>query len=212
MKSVALILARGGSKGIPNKNISMLGGQPLIAYTINAAKYSNVDEVWVSTDSSMITSVAKQYGAKVIHRPEEFARDDSPNEESLLHFSDVIGDFDVLVSIQPTSPLLSPEYINRGLDKIGEGYDSAFTAYREHWYPRWSLDVKPIDFKNGSRPRRQDRDEVYVENGAVYVTTKNALVTNKARVSGNIAVVEMPFGESLQIDTYDDMELLEKLV
>jgi len=212
MKSVALILARGGSKGILNKNIAVLKGQPLISYTINAAKHSNVDEVWVSTDSSAIKVIAKQHGAKVIHRPDEFARDDSPNEESLLHFSDVVGDFDVLVSIQPTSPLLSPDYINIGLDKIDEGYDSAFTAYKEHWYPRWSLDVKPIDFNNGSRPRRQDRDEVYVENGAVYVTTKNALVTNRARVSGNIAVVEMPLADSFQIDTYDDMELIERLI
>ena len=134
MKSVALILARGGSKGILNKNIAVLKGQPLISYTINAAKHSNVDEVWVSTDSSAIKVIAKQH------------------------------------------------------------------------------DVKPIDFNNGSRPRRQDRDEVYVENGAAYVTTKTALVTNRARVSGNIAVVEMPLADSFQIDTYDDMELIERFI
>ena len=211
MKSIALILARGGSKGIPNKNIQLLGGEPLIAYTINAAKYSDVDEVWVSTDSSNIKTIAKKFGAKVIERPEEFAKDNSPNEESLLHFCDNV-DFDILVSIQPTSPLLSPKYINESLERIKEGYDSAFTAYREHWYPRWTLDVQPIGFRNEKRPRRQDRNEVYVENGAAYTTTKKSLITNKTRVSGKIAVVEMPFADSVQIDTYDDMKFVERLL
>ena len=211
MKSIALILARGGSKGIPNKNIQLLGGEPLIAYTINAAKYSDVDEVWVSTDSSNIKTIAKKFGAKVIERPEEFAKDNSPNEESLLHFCDNV-DFDILVSIQPTSPLLSPKYINESLERIKEGYDSAFTVYREHWYPRWTLDVQPIGFRNEKRPRRQDRNEVYVENGAAYTTTKKSLITNKTRVSGKIAVVEMPFADSVQIDTYDDMKFVERLL
>jgi len=211
MKSIALILARGGSKGIPNKNIQLLGGEPLIAYTINAAKYSDVDEVWVSTDSSNIKTIAKKFGAKVIDRPEEFAKDNSPNEESLLHFCDNV-DFDILVSIQPTSPLLSPKYINESLERIKEGYDSSFTAYREHWYPRWTLDVQPIGFRNEKRPRRQDRNEVYVENGAAYTTTKKSLIANKTRVSGKIAVVEMPFADSVQIDTYDDMKFVERLL
>ena len=211
MKTIALILARGGSKGIPNKNIQLLGGEPLISYVINAAKYSDVDEVWVSTDSPTIKTVSKKFGAKVIDRPEKFSRDNSPNEESLLHFCDNI-DFDVLVSIQPTSPLLSPKYINESLERIKEGYDSAFTAYKEHWYPRWTIDVEPIGFRNEKRPRRQDRTEVYVENGAVYTTTKKSLIANKTRVSGKIAVVEMPFADSIQIDTYDDMKFVERLI
>jgi CMP-N,N'-diacetyllegionaminic acid synthase len=211
MKTVALILARGGSKGIPNKNIQLLNGEPLISYTINAAKYSDVDEVWVSTDSVNIKTLAKKFGAKVIDRPSEFAKDNSPNEQSLLHFAEN-EKFDVLVSIQPTSPLLSPKYINQGLEKIKDGYDSSFSAYREHWFPRWTLGVEPIGFKNESRPRRQDRNECYVENGAFYATTKTSLLTSKYRVSGKIAVVEMPFSDSIQIDTYEDLNLVERLL
>lgn len=211
MKTIALILARGGSKGIPNKNIQLLGGEPLISYSINAAKYSNVDEVWVSTDSSTIKTVSKKFGAKVIDRPSEYSLDKSPNEDALLHFADNI-EFDVLVSIQPTSPLICPKYINESLERIKEGYDSAFTAYKEHWYPRWTLEVQPIGFRNEKRPRRQDRNEVYVENGAAYTTTKKSLIENKTRVGGKIAVVEMPFADSIQIDTYDDMKFVERLI
>ena len=211
MKNVALILARGGSKGIPNKNIQMLGGEPLIYYTLNAAKYSDVDEVWVSTDSVNIKTLAKKFGAKVLDRPEEYAKDDSPNEQALLHFAENV-DFDILVSIQPTSPLLSPKYINESLQKIKDGYDSAFSAYREHWFPRWTLGVEPIGFQNKNRPMRQDRNDVYVENGAIYTTTKDNLIKSKSRVSGKIAVVEMPFSDSIQIDTHEDFNLVERLL
>ena len=211
MKTVALILARGGSKGIPNKNIQLLGGEPLIAYSINAAKYSDVDEVWVSTDSANIKTLAKKFGAKVIDRPSEYSKDESPNEDALLHFAENT-EFDILVSMQPTSPLISPKYINQSVEKIKEGFNSSFTAYKEHWYPRWTIDVEPIGFRNEKRPRRQDRNDVYVENGAVYTTTRKDLIKSKTRVSGKIAVVEMPFADSIQIDTYEDMKLVEKIL
>ena len=155
MKTIGLILARGGSKGIPNKNIQMLSGMPMIAYSINAAKYSNIDEVWVSTDSAHIRSVAKTYGAKVLDRPEELASDTSPSEDSLLHFADNV-DFDRLVFIQPTSPLLRPKFIDEGLEKMGK-YDSVFSVYKEHWLPRWDLSVCPLNFELHKRPRRQDK-------------------------------------------------------
>ena len=131
MKTVAVILARGGSKGVPNKNIKMLGGEPLIYYTINAAKWSDVDEVWVSTDSSVIKSLSKKFGARVLDRPVNISGDKSSSEEALLHFAENI-DFDKLVFIQPTSPLLTPEDINSGL-KLSEKHDSVLSAYREHW-------------------------------------------------------------------------------
>jgi len=105
MKTVALILARGGSKEIPKKNIQPLSGEPLISYAINSAKWSDVDEVWVSTDDKIIKSISEGLGVKVIDRPDEFATDESPSEDALLHFAENI-DFDVLVFIQPTSPLL----------------------------------------------------------------------------------------------------------
>ena len=105
MKILSVILARGGSKGIPSKNIVDLNGKPLISYTIEASLQSNVDETWVSTDSSEIASVSSDYGANVIDRPSEISTDTSQSEEALLHFT-YNHDFDIMVFIQPTSPLL----------------------------------------------------------------------------------------------------------
>jgi len=210
MKTVSLILARGGSKEVPQKNIQLLSGEPLISYTINAAKWSGVDEVWVSTDSSIIKGLSIQLGAKVIDRPSEFAKDDSPSEEALLHFAENV-DFDRLVFIQPTSPLITPQHIDNGLEKM-EKFDSVFSVYKEHWLPRWSLDLNPLNFDNNNRPRRQDRKGVYVENGAFYITTKELLLENKVRVSGNLGVVEMPYYESFQVDTWEDFNFMGRLL
>ena len=101
MKTVALIPARGGSKGVQNKNIRLLNDEPLIFYSITAAKYSNVDEVWVSTDSGAIKSASLSVGAKVIDRPKELAGDNSRSEDALLHFCES-EEFDRLVFIQAT--------------------------------------------------------------------------------------------------------------
>ena len=210
MKTIGLILARGGSKGIPNKNLQVINGTSLLEYSINAAKYSDIDEVWVSTDSTHIKSHALSLGAKVIDRPDRIARDESPSEHALIHFADEGPDFDRLVFIQPTSPLISPEYINKGLLLMNK-HDSVFSCYREHWLPRWSLEIEPLNFDNKRRPRRQDRTDVYVENGAFYITTKSLLLKNKTRVSGAIGVVEMSPYESFQIDTWDDLNFMEKL-
>jgi len=210
MKTVALILARGGSKGIPNKNIQMLGGMPLIVYSINAAKWSTVDDIWVSTDSSHIKTITKQHGASVLDRPPKLAHDKSPSEDALLHFAENV-DFDRLVFIQPTSPLITPQHIDNGLEKM-EKFDSVFSVYKEHWLPRWSLDLNPLNFDNNNRPRRQDRKGVYVENGAFYITTKELLLENKVRVSGNLGVVEMPYYESFQVDTWEDFNFMGRLL
>ena len=93
-----------------------------------------------------------------------------------------------------------------------KNYDSVFSVCREHWLPRWSMDVKPLNFNNEKRPRRQDRPDTYIENGAFYITTRDALLRSKARVSGRIGVVEMSPYESFQIDTWEDLNFVEKLI
>ena len=212
MKKVALILARGGSKGIPRKNIYPVDGKPLIYYTIKAALDSNVDEVWLSTDDKEIKEKAISFGAKVIDRPPELAQDFSKNEDAIFHFAKK-HDFDILVYIQPTSPLLESSDINKGLSKMLTGqYDSVFTAYREHWVPRWTLDVRPIGWETYARYHRQQVEEKYVENGAFYMTTREALYRSKLRYSGNMTVIEMPFSRSIQIDTLDEIRIIEALI
>ena len=211
MNIVSIILARGGSKGIPDKNIIDLNGRPLIYYSINAAQNAEISEVWVSTDSKKIAMVAKQYGAKILDRPKTLATDISSSEDALNHFSQNI-DFDIMVFIQPTSPLLYSDDIVKGLDLIKQGnYDSIFSVYKEHWIPRWDLNIKPINWSITNRPRRQDVDEKYVENGAFYITTKEQFLSTGIRYGGRIGVVEMPMQRSFQVDTYKDLDIIKKL-
>ena len=217
MKIVSVILARGGSKGIPKKNLSNINGKPLIYYTINTSLSAEIEETWVSTDCEEIAKTSIDLGANILKRPHNISTDTSPSEDTLLHFADNVN-FDILVFIQPTSPLLSPEYINKGLDMMND-YDSVFSAYTEHWYPKWTnqefptLDkCKPNNWDINNRPRRQDVEEQYVENGAFYITTKQDLLDSKLRYSGNIGIIEMPLWRSFQIDTLEDLNLIEKLI
>ena len=210
MKVVSLILARCGSKGIPNKNIIHVNGNPLLYYTTNASLNSDVNETWVSTDCEDIKNVALNLGCKVIDRPTQISGDNSKSDEALVHFAENI-DFDILVFIQPTSPLLKSSDINKALQKM-KNYDSVFSVTKEHWIPRWSETGEPIDWDINDRPMRQDVKETYIENGAFYVTTKKQLLNSQLRYGGNIGMIEMPLHRSFQIDTIDDLKLIGKLL
>ena len=217
MKIVSVILARGGSKGIPKKNIVDVGGFPLISYCILASIKSKVSETWVSTDDEEIAEESKMCGAQVLWRPKELATDTASSEDELLHFAENVS-FDILVFIQPTSPLLQYKDINSGLELLNE-YDSVFSAYKEHWYPRWTKEnilgaeiSMAEDWNINERPRRQDVKEKYVENGAFYITTKKDLLESGLRYSKNIGIFEMPFYRSLQVDTPEDLMVITDLL
>jgi CMP-N,N'-diacetyllegionaminic acid synthase len=210
MKIVSVILARGGSKGIPRKNLINLQGFPLISYTIKESIKSNVNETWVSTEDNEIKTISKKYGANVIDRPFKFSTDTSQSEEALIHFAQNI-ESDFIVFIQPTSPLLDSKYINKGLDMMKK-YDSVFSAYKEHWQPRWTKNNKPYKWDISKRPRRQDKEELFVENGAFYINSRNSILKNKLRYSGNIGIVEMPLYESFQVDELNDLTLINKIL
>jgi len=179
-------------------------------YYIIQQLHPNVQETWVSTDCPDIKRVAIDIGCKVIHRPVNISGDNSKSDAALVHFADNV-DFDILVFIQPTSPLITAHDINIGLEKMHE-YDSVFSVCKEHWVPRWTLNVKPFDWNINNRPMRQDIEEKYIENGAFYITTREQLLKTRLRYGGKLAVVEMPLYRSFQIDTPEDLLLLEKLV
>ena len=210
MKVVSVILARGGSKKIPNKNIIILNGKPLVSYAIGSSVNSRIDETWVSTDSVAIKKIALEYGANVLDRPSIISGDNAKSDEALLHFADCV-EFDVLVFIQPTSPLLLSSDINEGL-KLIKDYDSVFTVTREHWIPKWSITGKPIGWDIQNRPMRQDVQETFIENGAFYITTRKQLLHSKLRYGGKIGMFEMPISRSFQIDTPEDLDLVTKLL
>jgi N-acylneuraminate cytidylyltransferase len=213
MKIVSVILARGGSKGIPNKNIIDINGKPLISYSIEAAQnVLSIDEVWVSTDSDKIAKIAIEYGANIIQRPIDISGDRSKSEDALTHFANIVK-FDIMVFIQPTSPLLRSSDLELAIKKMNQKkLDSIFSVYREHWIPRWTLNNKPFEWDIANRPMRQDKSELFVENGAFYITTRNAFENSGLRYSGTIGTYEMSMERSFQIDTIEDVKLIKKLI
>ena len=212
MKIVSLIPARGGSKEIPNKNIINVNGKPLLSYSIDASLNSKVDETWVSSDSKEIGKVAEKYGARFITRDKELANDIIMPDATLVDFKYRV-DFDIMVFIQPTSPMIKSEYINQGIDKLlSENLHSVFSVTKEHWLPRWNEKVEPIDWSIDNRPRRQDKEASYIENGMFYITRKNILTQNKLRYGGKMGFIEIPLYDSFQVDSQEDLELIRKII
>ena len=212
MKIVSLIPARGGSKEIPNKNIINVNGKPLLSYSIDASLNSKVDETWVSSDSKEIGKVAEKYGARFITRDKELANDIIMPDATLVDFKYRV-DFDIMVFIQPTSPMIKSEYINQGIDKLlSENLHSVFSVTKEHWLPRWNERVEPIEWEIDNRPRRQDKEASYIENGMFYITRKNILTQNKLRYGGKMGFIEIPLYDSFQVDSEEDLELVRKII
>ncbi len=207
MKIVSLIPARKGSKGIPNKNLVDLCGKPLIYYAIQASKQSLVKETWVSSDSDEILNISKNFGAKTIKRPVEFSDDNATSESALIHFAENIN-FDILVFIQCTAPLIKFQDINEGIKKIKK-FDSVVSVSETHQM-FWDTNGPLYDINN--RARRQDSKKRYIETGSFFITSKKNLIKSKNRLSGNIGFVEIPKFRSFDIDCYDDIKIVETII
>ena len=207
MKVVSLIPARKGSKGIPDKNLVDLCGKPLIYYSIKASKQSIVEETWVSSDSDKILDISKNYGAKTIKRPSELSNDQSTSEEALLHFASNV-EFDIIVFIQCTSPQIESNDINQGIEKM-KNYDSVVSVC-ETSQMFWDSNGPLYDLNK--RSRRQDGVKRYLETGSFFITSKKNLLQFNNRLSGNIGFVEIPKFRSFDIDTYEDLKIVETLI
>ena len=208
MKVVTLIPARGGSKGIPRKNIIDVCGRPLLSYAIQESIQSVSSETWVSTDDDEISSIATSYGAHVLERPDDISTDSSTSESSLLHFVEKVNNFDILVFLQATCPFIEANDINKAV-RLMSKYDSVISVSKFDQF-LWREDTPMYDIHN--RKRRQNREQVYVETGSMFVTTKKGLLNNHNRISGKIGFVEVPKWRSVDIDTFDDLKLARKLM
>ncbi len=221
LEILAIIPARGGSKGVPRKNIRLLCGKPLIAHTIEAALNSeHINRVVVSTEDQEIAEVARQYGAETIVRPAELANDSVPTAPVLEH---VVGylketeDYraDVLVLLQPTSPLRGSHHVDEALETFfGNKYDSLLSVCSSHAFI-WRLDrdeAYPINYDFRDRPRRQDREPEYRENGAIYITKCDMLMREHSFLGGKIGFYHMPEDISIEIDTMFDFWLAEQIM
>lgn len=212
--NIALIPLRGGSKGIPGKNIKPLGGKPLCAWVIEAAYQSGIFErIYVSTDSAEIAEVVTGLGVplEVIHRPVEFATDTATTESVMLHAASLV-EYEMMATIQATSPLTRPEDFLAAYQLFQEQQaDSLVTCVRLKRF-LWSEQGEPLNYDPLQRPRRQDFSGTLMENGAFYFTRRAVLEKYGCRLGGRIAVYEMPAEMAVEIDEVEDWERLERLL
>ncbi len=222
LQYVVLIPARGGSKGIPNKNLIEIGGKPLIAWTILAAiKHFHCEAIFVSTDSSEIMSVAKKYGAQVpFQRPSEISTDSASTEAVVLHFLEWLEhsqlEFENLVLMQPTSPIRKNFSIKEAVQLFeSESADSLVTVCKSQKFIWKDPNMPHASYDIYDRPRRQDiksQDEIYFENGSFYITKKQIYKKFKNRLGGKIVMYEMSPEESFEIDDLLDLEINRILI
>lgn len=213
MKIITIIPARGGSKGIPAKNIINFCGKPLIAWSILQAREAQlVDEVFVTSDSDEILSVAEKYGATPIKRPLDLSTDTASSEAALLHALNSISySPDLVIFLQATSPLRDSKDIDAAINSLlKQNADSLFSAALLDDFCVWNKTDKGLHgltFDPWNRGRRQDREPLILENGSIYVFKPSILREYNNRLGGQIAWHEMPYWKSHEIDSLDDLDL-----
>lgn len=224
--NVAFIPVRGGSKSIPLKNIKPINGKPLVYWSIRAAcncKY--IETVYVATDSDKIKETIKSFKSilgtklfdkvKIIDRSPETACDTASTELALLEFANNY-DFDNIILIQATSPLLSSNDLDKGFEVFSEkDTDSVLSVVRQKRF-HWGNDkygfAHPTNYDIFNRPRRQEFEGYFVENGAFYISSKENLVKSQNRISGNIKIVEMNEDTFFEVDEPSDWIIIEALM
>ena len=217
---LGLIPARGGSKGVPRKNIRELAGIPLITHSIQAARDATaIDSVVVSTDDGEIAEVAESHGARVpFMRPSELATDEAPTAPVITHALETLHDageaYDSFVLLQPTSPLRTATDIDEAYslynDSESDSVISVYPTYDTRW-KRTPEGAKKLNYTDADK-RRQDRDPEYVINGAIYITDVKQFFQTEETITGTTKMYEMTERESVDIDTPFDLWLAEQIL
>ncbi|WP_405777915.1 cytidylyltransferase domain-containing protein [Streptomyces sp. NBC_00859] len=212
---LAVIPARGGSKGVPAKNLEPVGGVPLVARAVRACRGArHVTDVAVSTDDERIATAAREAGADVVLRPAEIAGDTATSEAAVLHALDAYPGTDVVLLVQCTSPFLTSEEIDGVAAAVaGGGADTALTVAPTHgfvWREEQRIDGSGADslgvnHDKAFRPRRQDRPQDYLETGAAYAMKAEGFRTARHRFFGETALVRTDPARVLEIDDPHDL-------
>lgn len=219
---IAVIPARGGSKGVHKKNIRILDGKPLILYTIEAALNSNVDEIYVSTDDNEIAEIAGDYDVNIVKRPEELSKDNSPTLPVIQHAISKLERLpEYVITLQPTSPFRTSVHINDASTLIRKNIkaDSLVSVTRvpHNMIPESIMNINSegylINYLDQEAPilRRQKKPVYYARNGAaIYITKTDKL--NHYVYGGIVLPYIMNFMESMDIDEEEDFILAEKIM
>lgn len=215
--TVAIIPARGGSKGIPRKNLVDVCGKPLIAWSIlQARNASHIDSVWVTSDDDEILAVAESFGARSIRRPSEISGDQASSESAWLHALNVIETqgigIDLVVAMQATSPIRESVDLDGGLQALREkGYDSLLSVTEVEDFFTWRVDgyggAESVNYDYRDRKRRQQIEKSYLENGSFYIFRPQQLRAENNRLGGRIGLFAMARHKMFQIDNPEDIEL-----
>lgn len=216
---LGLIPARGGSKGIPRKNIRPIAGKPLIAWTIEAARSAGLAGVVVSTEDAEIAQVSREWGADVpFLRPPELSADDTPGIAPVLHALEILADYDAVLLLQPTSPLRNKADIEAIVAMAEQANaPSAISVCLADAHPSWMYrlgdDQRLAPFASGEPPaRRQDLASLYCPNGALYFARRDWLRQSGTFVTADTLGYVMPAERSIDIDLPLDWKLAELLL
>jgi CMP-N,N'-diacetyllegionaminic acid synthase len=214
---VAVILARGGSVGIPRKNVIDFAGRPLITWTISQVQRAGISRIYVSTDDAEISRIAEGAGATIVARPAALAGDSASGDDAVIHVIDGLNlsPETVVVMPQVTSPLRLPEHITKAVSLIAsDAVDSVFTANRVDDICVWEITDSPksVTYDYQNRGTRQERPATVVENGSVYCTSVGAMRSSGNRLSGRIHASLMPKWTMPEIDEPEDVRLCELLM
>ena len=222
-KILAIIPARGGSKGIKRKNVMPFKGHPLISWTVRQAILElGVENVIVSTEDTEIARVAKEAGHIYSYiRPERLATDKSSTEPVMEHvyewYKKEIGKVPTYIMLlQPTSPIRNHGRVIGAVTLMDKRkFDSALSVFEEHAFYWWDFGAPISTYDPQKRPRRQDiedKDRIYRENGSIYITKTECFEKRKCRISGSIGLILMDQHESVEIDTLTDWKINENFV
>lgn len=217
---IAVIPARGGSKGIPKKNIKLLNGKPLIEYSIESAiDFGGFDKIIVSTDSVEISEICKKYDEiSIIMRPSEISTDDSKTEEALIHVCDqlIINEqfyTDYVLTLEPTSPFRSVDTINKCIKKLIEkDIDSVIGVVEIKSVFGKIIDDKFVHLIPNQPRRRQDRNGIYEESSTIYGTSVEVLRSKKSVIGNSAFPLIIPKNEAIDINEAIDFEIAKLIL
>ena len=217
MRTFAFVFARGGSKGIPRKNLQLLDGKPLLAWSIEMGQsLSEVEQVFVSTENAEIANIANSFGAEVIKRPKDLAKDTSPEwlawQHAIEWVQERLGTFDRFLSLPTTAPLRSLQDVQGCLDLLEENTDVVITmtpASRSPWFNmvREGTNGELMLLVEGRYNRRQDAPVGYDMTTAAYVLRPKFVMDHHRLWDGRVKGVVVPNERAIDIDTPMDLEI-----